>query len=215
MITLKPEIEQDVVAIQDVAINIIIVDNDSYVQAGEIFSAIKELQKKIKKYFKPLKENAHKSWKQICDRENEELEKLTLAIEHLNAEMVKWNIAQEKIRRLEEERLRQEALQAEEERKLAEALQAEKEGDKEVAEAILGESVFVPLPVVEKSVPKIAGQTMTTNWRWRIKDERLIPREYLKVDDTKINGVVRALKGNTRIAGIEVYPENSMRGVRT
>jgi hypothetical protein len=38
-------------------------------------------------------------------------------------------------------------------------------------------------------------------------DPALVPREYLCVDDKKIAAVVRAMKGDTRIAGIEVYPD--------
>lgn len=210
----REKIEKGITTVQSEVADIIITDSATYSQAGALLVGIKAIKKTIEDYFKPLKEAAHKSWKQICDREKQELEKLTPAMEGLNKKMTVYNIAEEKIRKAEEDRLRQEALKAEEERRLAEALQAEKEGQKEEAEAILSDPVFVPPPIVEKTVPKQAGLTMTTTWKWRLKDINLVPRQYLQVNETAVNGVVRGLKDKCNIAGIEVYPENSMRGVR-
>lgn len=210
----ESNISQEIITVENMSTSIIITNNDIYVQAGDMLVTVKKVKKTIEEYFKPLKEAANKSWKAICNRENEEIEKLAPAINHLNKQMTAWNIEQEKIRKAEEERLRQEALKAEEERKLADALQAEKEGDKEMAEAIINEHVFIPPPVVERSVPKIAGQTMTTTWKWRLQDINLVPRQYLQVNEIAINGVVRSLKNQAKIAGIEVYEEKSMRSVR-
>ena len=66
------------------------------------------------------------------------------------------------------------------------------------------------IPVTDES-PKIvttAGGEVTTktNWKWRVIDIRLVPAEYLIVDETKVGKVVRA--GCREIPGIEVYPEN-------
>jgi len=70
------EIEQGIVQISNQAMMIQVVDGPSYERAAAMLLPIKDMQKVIKKYFKPLKESAHKSWKIICDRENEELGKL-------------------------------------------------------------------------------------------------------------------------------------------
>jgi len=211
----REAIAKDITTVETMAASIIVTSNEVYSQAGEMLITVKKVKKTIEEYFKPLKTAAYTSWKQICTRENEELEKLTPAINHLNKQMTAWNIEQEKIRKAEEERLRQEAFKAEEERRLVEALQAEKEGNKEEAIAIIEEPVFVPPVIVEKKVPKITGQTLTTTWKWRIKNEKLIPREYLMTDDVMINATVRAQGNKTNIPGIEVYPVSAMRGVRT
>ncbi len=39
---------------------------------------------------------------------------------------------------------------------------------------------------------------------------KLVPREYLMLKETAINGTVRALKGQTRIGGIEVFSEDGV-----
>jgi len=208
------EIEQEINTVGGQALSLVVKDNATYSQAGGILVLHKNLEKKIKAYFKPLKDSAHKAWKIICNRENEEIEKLEPAIKHLNKQMTTWNLEQERIRKEQEDKLRREAEKAEEERRLQSALEAEKAGAKEEAEAILNEPVFVPPPIVEKTTPKVAGQSMTTTWRWKLEDINLVPRQYLTTNDTAINAVVRSLKDKTNIAGIKIYPESSMRGVR-
>lgn len=210
----RETIEREINSVQAIATSIVITNNNGYREAGELLVTIKKVKKTIEEYFKPLKEAAHKSWKQLCDRENQETAKLTPALDHLNKQMTVWNIEQDRLRKAEEERLRQEAFKREEDDRLAAALQAEQEGNKEEAIAILEEPVFVPSPIVESSVPKISGQTMTTTWKWRLKDINLVPRQYLTTNDIAINQVVRALKDKSNIPGIEPYEVSSMRGVR-
>lgn len=210
----EKEMSREIATVNADAMSIVVTDNASYLLAGEMLSAIKRLKKNIEEYFKPLKSSAHNAWKQICTRESEEIAKLTPAIDHIDKQMTTWNIEQERLRQEEEARLRREAERVAEERLLQAALEAEKTGDKEEAEAILNEPIFVPPPIVEKSVPKIAGQTMITTWEAEIVDANLIPREYLVPDMVKINQVVRAMKEKTDIAGIRAVPKSSMRGVR-
>lgn len=208
------EIEQGISKISQDAMVMTVTDMNSYKQAGMVLLAFKEMDQSIKSYFKTLKESAHKAWKAICERENEELAKLVPGMNHLNKVMIVYKIEEDRKRREEEERLRQEALRAEEERRLQDALQAEQEGNQDEAETILETPIYVPPPIVETQAPKIDGLGMQTTWGWKITNEALIPRVYLKIDEIKINGIVRALKDKTNIAGIEVYPEQSIRRVR-
>ncbi len=208
------EIERELIAIKTQAMSLQVVDNQTYLQAGEYLKAFKGLERKIKDYFKPLKDASHKAWRNICDRENEEIEKLKPTISYLNSQMVTYNQEQERLRREEAERLRREAEKLAEERKLQAAIEAENAGYKEEAEAILDEPVFIPPPIVAKEIPKIAGQAVVKTWKWRLIDINLVPRQYLKVDEVAVNGIARSLKEKAQIPGIEFYPEMSMRGVR-
>ena len=76
------------------------------------------------------------------------------------------------------------------------------------------EPVFVPPPIVEKTVPKIAGQTMREDWDFEIINEALIPREYLMLDLVAIRAAVKSQKNRTNIAGIRVIKKNNMVGTR-
>jgi hypothetical protein len=75
---------------------------------------------------------------------------------------------------------------------------------------ILDEPVYVPPVVVLKSVPKVAGISMTKQWKFRIVDESKIPRQYLCVDEQKIGAVVRAMKAAANIPGIEIFSIDSV-----
>jgi len=210
------EIEKELIKVEINAIALQVTDNETYAQAGTLLIGYKELGKTIKDYFKPLKENTHKAWEVICDREKEELNKLQPGIQHLNKQMVTYNIEQEQIRKAEEDRLRDEAEKAERERRLGLVLKAVEAGEEEEAKAILEEPGFIPPPIVEKTVPKQVGLAMVTIYKWRLVDINKVPKPYLqlRVNEAAVNQTVKALKAQTNIPGIEVYSEQSMRGVR-
>lgn len=58
-------------------------------------------------------------------------------------------------------------------------------------------------PIIHREAPKVGGITSQVVWDFEITDLAAIPREYLMVDETKIRKVVKALKGDTVIAGIK------------
>ena len=62
--------------------------------------------------------------------------------------------------------------------------------------------------------PKVKGISSSIEWKFVVEDPALVPREYLSVDDKKIRGVVEALKDQTRIPGVRVFPRRN-ESVRT
>ena len=132
--------------------------------------------------------------------------------------LITYDTEQERIRREEERRLQALARQQEEARQLAEAADLERQANEATditeayqirreAEALLDAPVVAPVVVLERSTPKVSGINYREVWRFRVVDPTKIPREYLAVDEQKIGGVVRAMKGATAIPGIEVYPD--------
>lgn len=65
----------------------------------------------------------------------------------------------------------------------------------------------VVAPVLPAAPPKVSGLSSRQVWKYRVKNLSLVPREYLMLDEKKTGGVVRAMKADTNIPGIEVYPE--------
>lgn len=187
---------------------------ESYSLIGTWVVKAKERMKAIEEYFKPRKEKARSVHTDWCNAEKETLAPYKDYVDRANNILTAYSIEKEKVRKSEEERLRQEALKREEEERLQAAIEAEAGGNNEEAEAIISEPVFIPPPIVPKSVPKVNGLAQRTNWTYRIVDENKIPRQYLKPDEVKIAQLVRALKDKTNIPGIEVYPETKMAGVR-
>ena len=117
--------------------------------------------------------------------------------------------------KVETERLRREA----EDQRIEAALAFAQSGDMKQAEKLLEQpvevAVVVPVPVF---IPPVAvpeapktGTSYGVNWDFEVTDERLIPREYLMVDEVKLRGVVRAMKQNTRILGIRAVEKPTTR----
>jgi hypothetical protein len=129
------------------------------------------------------------------------------AKKYLQSEGKRYLTEQEKIRREEEARLREIARKEEEDRRMKEAEQAEKEGNHEEAEAIIQEEIYVPAPVVERTVPKVDNRLFKKQWKWRVIDINKVPVQYKVINETMVNGIVRSMKGSTRIPGIEVYED--------
>ena len=120
-------------------------------------------------------------------------------------------INEEKKRRAEEARRQDEARKQAEEEQLARAVEAEEFGDKEEAEDIIHEEISVAPVIVEKTVPKVQGISKQMAWKFRVVDATKLPQKYLMPNETKIGGVVRALKSEARIPGVETWEEPVIR----
>jgi len=182
-------------------------DSEDYTRAGDLWKSIKDLKEQVNETFSPIISKAHAAHKEALAQKAKIFDPLDAAGRIVKKVMERYDTAQEAIRQAEERRLREIARKAEEERLLMEAIAAEAAGEKEEATAIMEAPVYVAPVVVPKEVPKVQGVSFRTIWRYRITDERKIPREYLKPDDVKIGQVVRALKNQTNLPGIETYEE--------
>lgn len=76
------------------------------------------------------------------------------------------------------------------------------------------EEIFVPAPIVQKTVPKTKGFAVIQNWKFEIVDAPKVPPEYLMPDKEKIGRVIRGAQGTLLIEGIRIYCEES-ESVRT
>lgn len=203
------------------AIVVVSVESRSY--AGEMGRIIAALEKEAVEFFKPMKQAAAKTHKEICAKENAVLEPLQEAKKHLSLQIGSFDVKLEKERRAEEERLRleveeqakAESVRLSQEQAIADAITLEAEGDTKGAEAVLNNPVpvqmIVPPVILQKQAPKVEGVSSSQNWKFRITDINKVPREYMIADEKALGQVVRALKDKTNIPGIEVYPEGGAR----
>lgn len=127
---------------------------------------------------------------------------------------------QEKLRREAEEanrKAREEATRkAEEEARARAASEAEIAAAKKKAEEEAKAREVVAPVVQEPIVPKESNVTRSESgvaayqrktWTFEIKDERQIPREYLKVDESKIRDAIKM--GAREIVGIRIYESST------
>lgn len=159
---------------------------DKYEAAGNLLVIAKDLAKKIRAYFKPLKAAAHKAHGELTKREKEELKPVLEAQEVLSRGLDAYD---EKIRREAEE---QEALarKAAEEAALERAERLEDAGMHEEAEITLERGGQVVAPPAE--APKVNGLSVSRRWDFEILDEAKLAPAYLVPDVVKIRRIVQA-----------------------
>jgi tetrahydromethanopterin S-methyltransferase subunit H len=179
---------------------------DDYKHAGMWWRAGREMMDAIKAGYDPLIADAHTAHKNAIAMRDKFLAPVEAATKRVKSLMAAWDAAQERARKAEQARLEAEARQVEQDRKLAEAVIVATT-DPTAADAILEEPIMVAPVIIPKAVPKVEGIVYREVWKFRIINPDLIPREYMVPDEKAIGGIVRALKGQTRIPGIEAYSE--------
>lgn len=179
--------------------------DEDFTLAGEFGKNVAGRIKAVEEFFAPMKTQAHKAWKTICDTQSDVLTPLTAAKNHLATQIGEYSRQKEEERVAEENRQREIALRQEEDRVLAEAEHLQTIGKKEEAEAVLSEPVQAPVVVTRSTTPTVKGVSTRQSWHFQIVDEKLIPREYLTPDEFKIKKVVEAMKTMTNIPGIRVF----------
>ena len=213
-------LETQALALPDRAKLIQVVDDKSLHLANEFIHACRQMRNKIAETMDPIVKRAHGLWKEVLGQK----QKLEIGPK-LGEETVGPKIASYK-RKIEEEiRLREEekARKIEEERKKKEeafekAAAAEKAGDQEKAEEELKkaeeseeeETMLSLEPKFKPVAPETKGTSITERWKFRVKNLKLVPREYLKLDEVKVGAAVRLSKGQVEIPGIEPYSIDSV-----
>jgi hypothetical protein len=205
---ITPEVaSKQALTVYDQAKAITVKDNDTMTQADDLIKSMRLVRKEIGLAFDPIIAKAFAAHKEAKAQKDRAELPLIQAEEFLKPQIKSYLAEQERIRIEKENELRLQAQKAEEERRIVEAAQLEAEGHKEEAEAVLEKPAPIVMPTVEKTTPKADMRLYRKVWKFRVISEAEIPREYLKVDDVKIGGVVRAMKGKTSIKGIQVYEE--------
>lgn len=199
---------------------LVVTNDDEYQDAAEFLKVLKNQAGKVKDFFKPLKDSAHKAHKEVCDREKMMLDPLTRAETVIKKAIGNYEAEQER-KRKEAEELARRAAKAEADRRLAEAIALENQGKSEEAAAAMEEaeiidSATVAVPVA--STTKVKGVSSSKDWEIVSIDDKKVPVEILNtvirpVDDKAIMRLIRASKGTISIPGI-TYKETVKISVR-
>jgi len=186
--------------------NIVIKNDGDYESAGvnlkEIKSQIKTLDDERKKLTKPIDE----AKKNIMALFKKPLDVLTAAETAYKKSMVTYVVEQDRKKREEEAKLEREA----EKRRIELEKQAKKHEEKGNIEkaqerAELADAVMPAVSGIQ--TPKAAGVFMREIWKYRIVDDKIIPREFLIVNEKLLGEMARSTKGVVPVAGVEFYSE--------
>lgn len=185
------------------------------------YSAVAADQERIAKFIKRVKPefdavcaDAHQAWKRACGLRSMFFDGLERFDARARQLLGAYQQKQDRIRREEERRLAEEERQKELARRNAEAALLKKQGQPEMAAAVKAQPVAAPAVSLPSAVPEVEGLSYREDWKWRpaggdtpegrAAAVNLVPREYLKLDDVKLNAMTR-MKGTVKIPGIEFY----------
>lgn len=212
------ELEQQALTWPDKAKAITICDQQSYNQAADLLVSIATLKREIIEHHKPIKETAFAAHKAAVAAEKRLLDPLAESETILKRGIGTFEMEQERIRREVERKAIEEARRLEEEARLALAVQAEKAGaTEETIQEIIETPMPMQVPVVTQTFQRAAGVSAGRKpvYRWRVVNETLVPRDFLMLNEVKINAIVRNANSTTKIPGIEIYEDIPNVSVRT
>lgn len=176
--------------------DIVVFDRQSYEQAGVMLQQIAAIKKGIQAEFAEPKKKAHEAHKALTSLEKRFLDFASQGEAELRNKMERyWQAEQARIA-AEEERKRIEA-----EKQMQIAAEAEANGDTETAEIA---TVLAAMESASVTVaPKATGIAMREVWRAKVVDLNKVPREYLIVNQSALDALAKATKGQMNIPGVE------------
>lgn len=201
------------------AINI--TNAEQYQGAALFLKEIKTGQKKIKEYWRPLREGANSEWKLIVGKEKDMLNPLNQGEILTKNKMLTYKNTEEEKRKAEERRLQAEADERarREREKLLKHASKLKTLEKQEEYQQMADEVEVPVVTVQSEVPKIKGQSFKKIWKGKVVDKKAFLEFVLKDDNllylvevgmVNLNNLAHRTKGEGSYPGIVFYPETIM-----
>jgi len=209
----------------DTSISVLVKDANNFVVNDKISNEIavgvvkdiKSLEKEICDTFDPMIKKNLEAHRESLAQKKKKLDPLVEAEKILKAKITAWDTEQERLRKIEAQRIEAEnrkKLDDEIKRREEEALeQASKMESKEMQDMVLENAIETPVEVPNlEEVPekeKVQGSSFKINYKYKIIDITKINREFLIPDEVKIGALVRNMKKDAEsiIGGIEVYEE--------
>jgi hypothetical protein len=200
-----------------------VADAESYQQVAGWLREGAERLKETETFFEPRKGLGFKLHQLICDRENVVIKPLRTWMDRAKGNWDRFRRQDEEKRRAEEQRLAEEARRAEQDRLTREAELLEQRGEPELAEQVLEQALHAPAPVIAltSALPETKGLSAAANWKWRpiggdtpiarARAVQLAPRDFLTLDEKKLNSYAKAHGASARIPGIEFFDAGSVR----
>ena len=191
---------------------IIVKSQEVYDSTADFLMGIKLLKKEIDGAFDDNISSAHSLHKDLVAKKKTYYAPLESAERTIKGKIRHYEDDMEAKRLKEEAKAREEAHEKEQKERAKLYDKAENkmfDGDVDAAQDLQeqAENVGVVADAVAPTIDRKKGLGIRRNWRWRVVAENKIPREYLTVNSAKIGQIVRAMKQDTNIPGIEAYPE--------
>jgi len=187
---------------------LLVVENDAGLMvANKWLDEIKKAKKVIKDSLGSIVKKAHEAHKEAKRVENEVMTPLKDAESLIKSKMgVYW---QEQERKAEAERKRLADI-AEAEMKAAEELAAESPEQEDDLFADVAIKHSMDMAMVQDT-PKLAGTSFIEKWSADVIDFKLLPDMYKVANESKLNQIARATKGEIAIPGVKFSSTKTVR----
>lgn len=194
---------------------IAVIDRASCQQAVLDRQAIGATLKNIETFFQPFTSMADKLHKALTGRRSDIQAPLLVLDARLRSAIGTYTAEQDRLKRIEEQRLADERRREDEARAASEAAQLESAGEHAMAAAVMEEAIAAPVPVVvlPSSTTQIDGLKTVKYYKWRyvnndpVRAAQLIPREFMAIDEKKLTAFAKGMKMTGKVPGIEFYTE--------
>lgn len=204
------DLEQEVSPLVAWAKGLKVTTPDECAAAGDRLKAIKGAMTRVVAFFKPMKQKADETKKAILDAEKKLAEPLQEAEGLAKRAIIAFQNAEQEKARAEQRRLQAEADERarREQEALLKKAQAAKKPETQQRYQEAAAAVTAPVVAVAPSVPKVSGITTKLVWRAKVIDAAKVPREYLMVDEKKLDGYAKAMKEGAKVEGVQFYTES-------
>lgn len=178
----------EVLEVNPQEINYQITSVEDLTRINIVLRKIIESEKKISDKLDPEIANAYKTHKGLTALKKTTLEPFVNAREKINQSIKNWHIEQERVAKELQDKINSEL--------------------KEQAEWKDVEPIQVDIKdCIQKVAPKQEGQYKRSNWKARIIDEKLIPRDFLMPNISKLDKFAKANTGLLTVDGVEFYDD--------
>lgn len=219
--TAEEALSREVSIYEAEALRMVVASDEDFARAGEVLKEVKRMQKKVTKYWEPLRVSAKKNYDIVLAHKKEMMSPLESAEKIIKSKETAYVDERKRKQREREEAMRKLA-QAEVERKLEEASRAEVAGDAVGAEYAMAEAEVLDDVAkngkVGAAMPKAAGISTSKAWKITSIDASQVPVEIggaiiRPVDEKAVMDLIKATKGSIKIPGIS-YEETVNISVR-
>lgn len=216
------ELKEQGASLVNVANDMIVNDADSLRVANDFIIQARKGKKGVSAFFKEMRENAHKAWKTICNKEKSISDVFAEADAIVSKKIIahraeQKRIADEAARKAEEER--QERERRDQEKLLKRAEKAEAKGDTEKADMLAEQATQVQAPpivhepaVKKTEVADTGAVTGVKDWAVKVINPSSVIRAVAdgKLPETVLTINESKIKQWARMMDVEQYQENGL-----
>jgi len=179
--------------------------DEDFQHADKLVTEGQDYIKGVKSFMNPHIERAHIAHKELTGDRNILIGPFEKGAKLLGGKMATYNHKREMEKQKEREEAFAKAKAEQDSACEAQAKELEETGEKEAATAVREmKETAVPVPVDKLSDHLMSNTKFKTDWISSITTPLEVPREYLVVDEAKIQKMVRVMKGNISIPGVSI-----------